>query len=60
MVYLTVDQGIWGSSHQATAAYDRIFDIMPGTKSMSEKVKCNTKNCTWFSICIFGINILLT
>ncbi|XP_050719676.1 MICOS complex subunit MIC13-like [Eriocheir sinensis] len=37
VVYLTVDQGIWGSSHQATAAYDRLFDIMPGTKSVSEK-----------------------
>ncbi|KAG0720863.1 MICOS complex subunit MIC13 QIL1 [Chionoecetes opilio] len=37
VIYLTVDQGIWGSSQQATAAYDRVFDIMPGTKSVSEK-----------------------
>ncbi|XP_045121681.1 MICOS complex subunit MIC13-like [Portunus trituberculatus] len=37
VVYVTVDQGIWGSSHHSTAAYERLFDIMPGTKSVSEK-----------------------
>ncbi|KAK8747510.1 hypothetical protein OTU49_016428 [Cherax quadricarinatus] len=37
IVYVTVDQGIWGNSHQAAAAYDRVYDIMPGTKSVSEK-----------------------
>lgn len=38
VVYATVDQGIWGSSRQAAAAYDRLYDIMPGTKNVSEKV----------------------
>ncbi|XP_027235910.1 uncharacterized protein QIL1 isoform X2 [Penaeus vannamei] len=37
VVYATVDQGIWGSSRQAAAAYDRLYDIMPGTKNVSEK-----------------------
>lgn len=35
---MTVDQGIWGSSRQTAATYDRLYDIMPGTKSVSEKV----------------------
>ncbi|XP_042855745.1 uncharacterized protein LOC122242517 [Penaeus japonicus] len=37
VVYATVDQGIWGDSRQAAAAYDRLYDIMPGTKNVSEK-----------------------
>ncbi|XP_063600559.1 uncharacterized protein LOC134776743 [Penaeus indicus] len=37
VVYATVDQGIWGSSKEAAAAYDRLYDIMPGTKNVSEK-----------------------
>lgn len=39
VVYATVDQGIWGSSREAAAAYDRLYDIMPGTKNVSEKVR---------------------
>lgn len=50
VVYLTVDQGIWGSSHQATAAYDRLFDIMPGTKSVSEKVSYNPPSYVGFTL----------
>lgn len=38
VVYITVDQGIWGDSKSTSAAYDRLYDIMPGTKSVSEKV----------------------
>nr|XP_045625204.1 MICOS complex subunit MIC13-like [Procambarus clarkii] len=37
VVYVTVDQGIWGDGHRAAAVYDRLYDIMPGTKSVSEK-----------------------
>ncbi|KAK3865151.1 hypothetical protein Pcinc_029220 [Petrolisthes cinctipes] len=37
VVYITVDQGIWGNSRSTSAAYDRLYDIMPGTKSVSEK-----------------------
>ncbi|XP_071523926.1 MICOS complex subunit MIC13 [Panulirus ornatus] len=37
VVYVTVDQGIWGNSRQTVATYDRLYDIMPGTKSVSEK-----------------------
>ncbi|KAG7156471.1 uncharacterized protein LOC121853717 [Homarus americanus] len=37
VIYVTVDQGIWGDSHRAAATYDRLYDIMPGTKSVSEK-----------------------
>ncbi|XP_064088769.1 MICOS complex subunit MIC13-like [Macrobrachium nipponense] len=37
VVYITIDQGIWGNSHQSSAVYDRLYDIMPGTKKVSEK-----------------------
>ncbi|KAK7086624.1 hypothetical protein SK128_022763 [Halocaridina rubra] len=37
VVYFTVDQGVWGDSRQAAATYDRLYDIMPGTKNVSLK-----------------------
>ncbi|XP_068247360.1 MICOS complex subunit MIC13 [Palaemon carinicauda] len=37
VVYITIDQGIWGNSRQSSAAYERLYDIMPGTKKVSEK-----------------------
>ncbi|XP_066953854.1 MICOS complex subunit MIC13 [Macrobrachium rosenbergii] len=37
VVYITIDQGIWGNSRQSSAVYDRLYDIMPGTKKVSEK-----------------------
>ncbi|XP_076051581.1 uncharacterized protein LOC143031518 [Oratosquilla oratoria] len=38
IVYITVDQGVFGNSHTTAATYDKLYGIMPGTKTVAEKL----------------------